>query len=100
MHAARWKVASGFLAAAIALWATTVAAQTSSRPPSQADMPGDQQPTFRAGIDLVTIRAVVRDGKGRPVQGLGLKDFTLVDNGEARKPTAVEHDNGPIGVAL
>jgi Ca-activated chloride channel homolog len=101
MHAARWKVRSGLLAAAIALAATTVAAQNgSSTSPSQAGVPGDQQPTFRAGIDLVTIRAVVRDGKGRTVQGLGLKDFTLVDNGETRKPTAVEHDNGPIGLAL
>jgi len=100
MHAARWKVASGILAAAVALSATTALAQKPSTPPSQAVLPGDQQPTFRAGIDLVTIRAVVRDGKGRAVQGLTLKDFTLVDNGEARKPTAVEHDNGPIGVAL
>ena len=100
MHAARWKVASGILAAAVALSATTALAQKPSTPPSQAVVPGDQQPTFRAGIDLVTIRAVVRDGKGRAVQGLTLKDFTLVDNGEERKPTAVEHDNGPIGVAL
>jgi Ca-activated chloride channel homolog len=99
MHAARWTVASGILAAAIALGATTVAAQTST-PPPRSGVPADQQPTFRAGVDLVTIRAVVRDGKGRTVQGLTIKDFTLVDNGETRRPTAVEHDNGPIGVAL
>jgi Ca-activated chloride channel family protein len=100
MHAARWKAASGMLAAAVALGAMSAAAQSASKPPSQAVVPGDQQPTFRAGIDLVTIRAVVRDSRGRTVQGLGLKDFTLVDNGEVRQPIAVEHDNGPIGVAL
>ena len=100
MHAARWKAASGMLAAAVAFGAISAGAQSVSKPPSQAVVPGDQQPTFRAGIDLVTIRAVVRDSRGRTVQGLGLKDFTLVDNGEVRQPIAVEHDNGPIGVAL
>ena len=58
------------------------------------------QPIFRGGIDLVTIRAVVRDGKGRPVTGLTPRDFELVDNGVVRRPNAVEHDNGPIGLAL
>ena len=73
MHTARWKAASGILAAVVALSAPTALAQKPSTPPSQAVVPGDQQPTFRAGIDLVTIRAVVRDGKGRSVQGLTLR---------------------------
>jgi Ca-activated chloride channel homolog len=100
MHAARWHVASGVLAAAMAFWATSATAQTPSTAPPTEAARGDQQPTFRAGVDLVTIRAVVRDAKGRTVQGLGLKDFTLIDNGQERTPTAVEHDSGPIGVAL
>jgi Ca-activated chloride channel family protein len=100
MHTARWHVASGVLAAAVALGVSTATAQTASTQPSaQAGSSGDQ-PTFRAGVDLVTIRAVVRDSKGRTVQGLGLKDFELVDNGIVRQPAAVEHDNGPIGIAL
>jgi Ca-activated chloride channel family protein len=85
----------------MAFGSSSSAAQTGTTAPStQAGSPGDQQPTFRAGVDLVTIRAVVRDSKGRTVQGLGLKDFELVDSGVARQPAAVEHDDGPIGVAL
>jgi Ca-activated chloride channel homolog len=59
-----------------------------------------QAPTYRGGVDLVTIRAVVRDGKGRPVMTLAKTEFELLDNGEPRAITAVEQDNGPIGVAL
>lgn len=59
-----------------------------------------QSPTFRGGVDLVTIRAVVRDGKGRPVMTLAKTDFELLDNGTPKAITAVEQDNGPIGVAL
>lgn len=59
-----------------------------------------QSPTFRAGVDLVTIRAVVRDGKGRPVTTLTKDEFELLDNGSPRPILAVEQDNGPIGVAL
>jgi VWFA-related protein len=86
---------------AVAFGAPTLAAQTAAPGrPAQAPVPADQQPTFRAGIDLVTIRAVVHDSKGRSVPGLVAKDFDLVDDGVVRRPTAVEHDNGPIGVAL
>jgi Ca-activated chloride channel homolog len=67
---------------------------------AQGPTPQQAQPTFRTGIDLVTVRAVVHDGKGRPVQGLTARDFELVDNGVARGVTAVEHDDGPIGLAL
>jgi Ca-activated chloride channel family protein len=59
-----------------------------------------QQPTFKGGVDLVTIRAVVRDGKGRPVTTLTKDDFELVDNGTSRPILAVEQDNGPVGLAL
>ncbi len=57
-------------------------------------------PTFRGGVDLVTIRAVVRDSKGRPVMTLAKPEFELIDNGTPRAITAVEQDNGPIGLAL
>src|SRR5262245_2049867 len=80
-----------------------LAGQTPADPqaPVASQSPNDSgQPTFRGGIDLVTIRAVGRDSKGRPVTGLAAKDFQLIDNGTLRHPNAVEHDNGPIGLAL
>lgn len=59
-----------------------------------------QAPTFRGGVDLVTIRAIVRDGKGRPVTTLAKAEFELLDNGTPRPIIAVEQDNGPVGLAL
>ena len=83
------KLRSGLVAVALASASVAVSGQA----PSQA-------PTFRGGVDLVTIRAVVRDGKGRPVMTLAKTEFELLDNGTPRAITAVEQDNGPIGVAL
>jgi Ca-activated chloride channel homolog len=65
-----------------------------------AGQPATQSPTFRGGVDLVTIRAVVRDSKGRPVTTLAKDEFELVDNGTPRSIMAVEQDNGPVGLAL
>jgi Ca-activated chloride channel homolog len=83
------KLRSGLIAVALASASVAVSGQA----PSQA-------PTFRGGVDLVTIRAVVRDGKGRPVMTLAKTEFDLLDNGAPRAITAVEQDNGPIGLAL
>ena len=95
------QVSSGILTMAMAAGASMLPVQTAvHRQPAQATVPADPQPTFRGGIELVTIRAVVRDGKGHNAAGLVAKDFELIDDGVARRPTAVEHDNGPIGLAL
>jgi VWFA-related protein len=55
---------------------------------------------FRGGVDLVTIRAIVRDGKGRPITSLTAKDFELIDNGASVPIQAAEQDSGPVGLAL
>ena len=51
-------------------------------------------------MDLVTIRAIVRDGKGRPITNLTAKDFELIDNGASVPIQAAEQDSGPVGLAL
>jgi hypothetical protein len=43
--------------------------------------------TFKSGVDLVTVSAVVRDHKGRVVTDLVQADFELLDNGERRPIT-------------
>jgi Ca-activated chloride channel family protein len=58
------------------------------------------QPTFRSGVDLVTVRAVVRDGRGRPITNLQPQDFTLIDRGVARPISSFDQDPGPVGLAL
>ena len=40
--------------------------------------------TFRSSVDVVTVRASVRDGDGRPILGLMQRDFAVLDNGQQR----------------
>ncbi len=42
------------------------------------------QPTFRSGVDLVTVDAAVHDNDGRPVQTLRPEDFRLEVDGRER----------------
>jgi Ca-activated chloride channel homolog len=60
-----------------------------------------QQPTFRSSVDLVQVRAVVRDRRGRFVQGLDKADFEVLDGGRFRPLVDLQFDaNAPIRVAL
>jgi VWFA-related protein len=63
--------------------------------------PQDDQPRFRASVDVVTIAAVVRDKQGRVVPSLTKDDFTVLDGGQVRPIVEFQPDsNGPISVAL
>ena len=42
------------------------------------------QPTYRGGVDLVSVTAVVSDRSGRPVRELDRDDFQVFDDGELR----------------
>lgn len=47
-------------------------------------LPGSEptgQPTFRAGVEAVTVSVTVRDRRGRVVTALDRKDFTLLEDG-------------------
>jgi Ca-activated chloride channel family protein len=103
MSGRTWNVGSGalctmFLGATV-LMATPVAQQQADKP-AAPQTPIAGQPTFRGGVDLVTIRAIVRDGKGRPITNLTAKDFELIDNGASVPIQAAEQDSGPVGLAL
>jgi Ca-activated chloride channel homolog len=56
------------------------------------------KPTFRTGVDIVRISAVVRDRRGRPVLGLSRADFVLDVSGE-RVPI-LEFESEATGVSL
>src|ERR1700687_1637743 len=78
-----------------------VARQPAVQQPLQ--QPVVQQPpvsTFKAGIDLVQVSAVVRDRKGRFVQNLSSRDFEILDGGEARPISDFRHDLAGVTVAL
>ena len=46
--------------------------------------PASAQPTYRGGVDLVSVTAVVSDRSGRPVRELDRDDFQVFDDGELR----------------
>src|SRR3954470_22455670 len=56
--------------------------------------------TFKASIDMVRIAAVVRDGKGRFVQDLTVRDFEVVDGGQSKAITDLQSDLSGISVAV
>jgi Ca-activated chloride channel family protein len=62
-----------------------------------------QQPpivTFKSGIDLVQVSAVVRDKKGRFVQKLAAADFEVIDSGRSREISSFREDLTGVSVAL
>ena len=65
------------------------------------DKPQPSRPRFEVASTSVTIRAVVRDGKGRPVMTLAKTDFELLDNGTAPGiiPISTEPRAGERGAA-
>lgn len=46
-----------------------------------------QQPVFRAGVDLVHFGIVVTDKFGSPITGLGAEDFEVLEEGKPQKVT-------------
>ena len=49
-------------------------------------------PVFRSSVDLVPIRAIVRDHHGRIVQGLSATDFRVFDNGRVARIVDFQND--------
>jgi VWFA-related protein len=47
-------------------------------------------PTFSAEVELVTVDAVVLDGDGNPVSGLGADDFVVTENGKRQEIVGFE----------
>ncbi|MBM3777526.1 MAG: VWA domain-containing protein [Acidimicrobiia bacterium] len=53
--------------------------------------PGDQPPTFRTGVDLVTIDVAATDSRGQPVRNLRAPDFVVKVNGRERRVVSAQH---------
>jgi VWFA-related protein len=67
-------------ATAAFLFCSTSAAISEQQQPAA---PGSQ-PTFRTGVDLLTLQATVLDASGRPVTDLGPADFSVTIEGKPR----------------
>lgn len=96
MRALRLFLLAGFVLAAIPVVASAQTSAESSGPAVEAP----QGLTFKSGIDLVTVSAVVRDKKGRVVKDLGRTDFELFDGGKRRPITEFRPDAAPVSIAL
>jgi Ca-activated chloride channel family protein len=57
--------------------------------------------TFKSGVDLVSVTAVVRDKKGKVVRSLQPKDFSVAEDGKDRKIISIQSDvNAPASIAF
>jgi VWFA-related protein len=61
--------------------------------------PNQEQPTFRASTDLVSVDVSVRV-RGRAVVGLEAKDFEVADNGVAQRVLDVSYEKLPIDITV
>jgi Ca-activated chloride channel homolog len=89
------------MVAALAAALNVTTAQT-SRPPApkpDAQRP-PQAPSFRAGIDLVSLNVTVTDGTARYVTDLGADDFNVFEDGVKQEVTFFNRTNLPIALAL
>jgi len=59
-----------------------------------------QPPTFKAGVDLVTVSVVVKNRDGRAVTGLSRQDFELVDAGRVRTIADFRSEPAPVSLAV
>jgi Ca-activated chloride channel family protein len=60
-----------------------------------------QTPSFRAAVDVVSVTAVVRDSRGRPVNNLGREDFQIYERGRLRQIVQFKSsDQGPISLGI
>jgi Ca-activated chloride channel family protein len=66
----------------------------------QTPVADQQVPSFKSGVDLVTVSATVRDRKGRLVKGLTSKDFEVLDGGARRAITDFRSEPSPVSIAI
>lgn len=60
----------------------------------------DPAPTFRSGVEMVTVRVSVRDRNGRIVRDLSRDDFRLIDSGFGRPIESVFASDSALSVAV
>lgn len=60
----------------------------------------EQVPSFKGGVDMVRVAAVVRDHKGRFVQDLTARDFEILDSGTTRPISDLRNDTAGVSVAV
>lgn len=65
-----------------------------------AQAPEGSSTTFKSGVEVVTLSAVVRDRDGRLVPNLTASDFEVLDNGSLRRIVGFRSEPAPLSLAL
>ena len=67
---------------------------------SRAGASHQDEYTIRTSVDLVVLRATVRDRKGAPVAGLGKEDFHVFENKIPQQIESFSYEDVPVTVGL
>ena len=59
-----------------------------------------ETPSFRSGIDIVTVTVTVTDREGRFVPGLRQDDFTIFEDGQRKDVTSFADESAPVSLGL
>jgi len=82
----------------VSILASLLLAPTLTR--AQETAAADQQPTFRSGVERVTVGATVRDQRGRLITNLRAEDFEVFDGGQRRAISDFRSEATPVSVAI
>jgi len=75
--------------------ASVAVALTAIATPSARQTTPQRRPSFRAGVELIYVNVVVRDGSGNIVRNLKRDDFSLVEDDKAQELTAFDFEEVP-----
>ncbi len=76
-------------------------AQVAAQDGARTQQGRDEAPVFRTAVDLVSVTAVVRDPRGRPVRNLQREDFEVYERGKLRRIVDFKaSDQGPVSLAI
>ena len=96
-----WKAGLVGALAATVTFAPVHAQQPATSAPAGEDAGAAPQPTFRSSVSLVSVNAVVKDRRGRPVRDLTRGDFQVLENGAPRPIVDFGFsDQGPVSFGV
>jgi len=76
------------------------AAVASMQRPSSAAQPTQQSPSFRAGVDVVSLTVTVTDRTNRYVTDLDLSEFSVFEDGAKQDVTFFSRRQQPVALSL
>ena len=99
-EAVRYASGAAIVAASLTLNPRSVgsAAQQGAQPPTPT--PGQAPPSFRVGIDIVSLNVTVTDGTLRYLTDLQPEDFSVFEDGIKQDVMLFSHTNLPVALAL